>query len=181
MGRVLLLLVCLFVIVPPALTAQEAERLTALGHLDPAPPAAPPSPRRSATALSARSDLDAGTAAKLAGAGILGGAVGFFGGAYLGAWMSGSGNRSVDDLEFLRGMLVGATIGEGLLLPAGVHIANGSRGRYWTSALVSVGIAAAGVGLREAAHGDPPAAPAIAVAVPLAQLATSIAIERATD
>jgi hypothetical protein len=33
----------------------------------------------------------------------------------------------------------------------------------------------------ETAHYDPPAAPIILVAVPIAQLAASIAIERATD
>jgi hypothetical protein len=33
----------------------------------------------------------------------------------------------------------------------------------------------------EAAHYDPPAAPIILIAVPIAQLMASIAIERATD
>lgn len=125
--------------------------------------------------------IDAGTAARLAGGGILGGAIGFFGGAYLGAWIADRRGSGIDDLNVVRGMLVGATLGEGFLLPAGVHVANGARGSYGKSALVSLGLAVVGVGLMEATHWDPPAAPAIAVAVPIAQLATSIAIERATD
>ena len=125
------------------------------------------------------SDLDAGTATRLAGAGILGGAIGLFGGAYLGAAIAHNENCA-ECLDELGGALVGGTLGEGLLLPLGVHLANGRRGSYWTSALVSVGLAAVGAGLMEAAHWDPPAVPIIAVAVPVAQIATSIAIERST-
>jgi hypothetical protein len=62
-----------------------------------------------------------------------------------------------------------------------VHLANGSRGSYTTSALASLGIAAAGLLALQAVHYDPPGAPIVLIAVPVAQIATSIAIERATD
>jgi hypothetical protein len=153
--------------VAPAASAQEAADRTVRGQL--------------AVADAAAADLDMGTAARLSGAGILGGAVGFFGGAYLGAWIADSRDDGLDDLDALHGALIGATLGESTLLPLGVHLANGRRGNVWLSALASVGLAAGGVGLMEAAHWDAPAAPVIAVAVPLAQLAAAIAIERATD
>jgi hypothetical protein len=146
--------------------AQEARDLVVLGHLETLP-------------ASAVAELDAVTVARLAGAGILGGAIGLFGGAYLGAAIAHD-EDCAECLEELTGALVVGTIGEGLLLPLGVHLANGRRGSYWTSALVSVGLAAAGAGLMEAAHWDPPTVPIVAVAVPVAQVATSIAIERAT-
>jgi hypothetical protein len=115
----------------------------------------------------------------LAAGGLIGGAVGALGGFYVGAILGSDDDD--DDLDFLgTGVAVG-TIGEGLLLPLGVHIANGSRGSYRTSGLVSLGLAAGGLLALEAAHYDPPAAPIILIAVPIAQLAASIAIERATD
>lgn len=86
-----------------------------------------------------------------------------------------------DDLDFLSGGVAGAAIGEGLLLPLGVHLANGRSGSYQTSALVSLGLAAAGLILLEAVHYDAPGAPIVLVAVPGAQLGASIAIERRTD
>lgn len=114
----------------------------------------------------------------LAAGGLVGGAVGALGGFYVGAIL---GSDDDDDLDFLgTGVAVG-TIGEGLLLPLGVHIANGGRGSYMSSALASLGLAAGGLLALEAAHYDPPAAPIILIAVPIAQLAASIAIERATD
>jgi hypothetical protein len=166
MERRLLLLVLLLV-TPSGLSAQRAQELLVLGRLDEA-------------RLAAAVDLDAGTAAKLTGAGILGGAIGLVGGAYLGALLAHD-EDCAECLEELGGALVGGTAGEALLLPLGVHLANGSRGSYWTAALVSAGLATAGVVTMEAVHWDPPTVPIVLVVVPLAQLATSIAIERATD
>lgn len=168
----------------PAAAAQEAADLTVRGRLAAVDlPAAPRSYAAAADVPAARAaaDLDVGTAARLSGAGILGGAVGFFGGAYLGAWIADSRDDGLDDLDAIHGALIGATLGESTLLPVGVHLANGRRGNLWLSTLASVGLAVGGVGLMEAAHWDAPAVPVIAVAVPLAQLATTIAIERATD
>ena len=116
--------------------------------------------------------------ALLAG-GLIGGAVGTLGGFYVGAVLGSDDDD--DDLDFLGTGVAVATIGEGLLLPLGVHVANGSRGSYMSSALASLGLAAGGLLALEAAHYDPPAAPIILIAVPIAQLAASIAIERATD
>jgi hypothetical protein len=115
----------------------------------------------------------------MAAGGLIGGAVGALGGFYVGAVLGSDDDD--DDLDFLGTGVAVATIGEGLLLPLGVHIANGSRGSYMTSGLVSLGLAAGGLLALETAHYDPPAAPIILVAVPIAQLAASIAIERATD
>lgn len=115
----------------------------------------------------------------LVSGGLVGGVVGLVGGFYVGAVLAS--DEDADDLDFLSGGVAGATVGEGLLLPLGVHIANGRRGSYMTSALASLGLAAAGLLALEVSHYDPPAAPIILVAVPVAQLAASIAIERATD
>jgi len=115
----------------------------------------------------------------LAAGGLIGGAAGALGGFYVGAILGSDDDD--DDLDFLgTGVSVG-TIGEGLLLPLGVHVANGRRGSYMSSALASLGLAAGGLLALEAAHYDPPAAPIILIAVPIAQLAASIVIERATD
>jgi hypothetical protein len=122
---------------------------------------------------------DSRSSPALALGGLLGGAVGFVGGFYAGALMADGDDG--DDLDFLSGGVAGATIGEGLLLPLGVHVANGQRGSYLHSAAASLGIAAAGLLALEALHYDPPGAPIVLVAVPVAQLAASIAIERATD
>jgi hypothetical protein len=122
---------------------------------------------------------DSRSAPVLAAGGLIGGAVGVVGGFYVGAVLAS--DEDTEDLDFLSGGVAGAAIGEGLLLPLGVHIANGSRGSYATSALLSVGLAAAGLLALEAAHYDPPTSPIVLIAVPIAQIATSIAIERATD
>lgn len=115
----------------------------------------------------------------LALGGLLGGAAGFVGGFYVGALLADGDDA--DDLDFLSGGVAGATIGEGLLLPLGVHLANDRQGSFLTSAAASLAIAAAGLLALQAAHYDPPAAPIVLVAVPVAQLVASIAIERATD
>lgn len=128
----------------------------------------------------AEEPLDAGTTARLAGAGILGGTIGLVSGLYLGAVMSGADDAG-EDLDWLSGAVAGAAVGEGLLLPLGVHLANGGEGSWTEAAVASLGIAALGLLALEAVHYDPPGAPVILVAVPLSQLAASIAIERATD
>jgi hypothetical protein len=164
---------CLALILLFVMTAgvygQETRELIVLGTLE-----------GTTLAAASSSDLDAATAAKLTGAGLLGGAVGLVGGAYLGALLAHN-DDCAECLDELGGALVLGTAGEAFLLPLGVHLANGSRGSYWTAALVSAGIGTAGVVIMRAAHWDPPTVPIVLVAVPLAQLTTSIAIERATD
>jgi hypothetical protein len=115
----------------------------------------------------------------LAAGGLVGGGLGVLGGFTVGVALAS--DEDDDDLDLLGGGVAGATIGEGLLLPLGVHLANGRRGSYMTSALVSLGLAAVGLLALDTAHYDPPTAPIVLIAVPIAQIATSIAIERATD
>lgn len=129
--------------------------------------------------VTAGAPQEGGSTAALVGGGLAGGAVGAVAGFYLGALMA-SGDDG-DDLDFLSGAVAGAVIGEGLLLPLGVHLANRQAGSYTTSALVSLGLAAAGLAALEAVHYDPPGAPIVLIVVPVAQIAASIAIERATD
>ena len=105
--------------------------------------------------------------------------MGVVAGLYLGAAIASDGNT--EDLDVLNGAVAGAAIGEGLLLPLGVHLTNRQSGSYVISALVSLGLAAGGLLALQAAHYDPPAAPIILVAIPVAQIAASIAIQRDTD
>jgi hypothetical protein len=100
-------------------------------------------------------------------------------GFYAGALLASDDDE--DDLDVVSGGVVVAAVGEGLLLPLGVHLANRRSGSYITSALVSLGLAVGGLLALEAVDYDPPGVPIILVAVPVAQIAASIAIERATD
>lgn len=67
----------------------------------------------------------------------------------------------------------GAIAGETALLPLGVHLANDRRGNYTHSLLVASAIAAVGGGL--SLWSD---SPEVLIAIPVAQLITSITIER---
>lgn len=111
----------------------------------------------------------------LAAAGLLGGAVGAVGGGYLGALMASDQD---EDLDEVAAALAGAAVGEALLLPLGVHLADGRRGGYWSAALVSAGLAGAGVAAMAASGWNPPVVPIVLVVVPVAQVGLSIAIER---
>lgn len=112
----------------------------------------------------------------LAGGGLLGGAAGFFGGGFLGAVIACDQDDAADEgFCAIGGFVVGASIGESALIPLGVHLANGRRGNYGLSLLASAAIA--GVGLAVAI---PQGEGAWLIPVPIAQIASSIAIERAT-
>jgi hypothetical protein len=76
----------------------------------------------------------------------------------------------------LEGLIYGAVIGESAMLPLGVHLANGHRGNYGASLLASLGIGAAGLAAAVATQEG-----AIMLSVPVLQLVSSIAIERATS
>jgi|SRR5690349_12051588 len=58
------------------------------------------------------------------------GIVGVVLGGYAGAKIEERGGCSGEDFCGLGGAFVGATVGETLLLPAGVHLANNARGSY---------------------------------------------------
>ena len=108
--------------------------------------------------------------------GLVGGAAGLLGGGAVGYAFGGGGRLCGDDPCGLEGGLLGAVGGEMLFLPLGVHLANHSRGNYGYSLLASVGLGLLGTGLASTANSG-----ALLLAVPIAQLASSIIIERATS
>jgi len=106
--------------------------------------------------------------------GLVGGAIGVFGGGYLGASLNC--NSNYDDFCGLEGALWGAAAGVSTLLPLGVHAANGGRGKYGSSLGVSLAIGALGMGI---AYSTNDAVPLLFV--PVAQLISSVAIEHRTS
>jgi hypothetical protein len=109
-------------------------------------------------------------------AGLLAGTIGFFGGGFTGAAIDKVSSDGYEELDGLLGFVVGAPIGESLLLPVGVHLANGRRGNLPLSVLASLGITGAGIAMA-ASTGEAK----ILVAIPLAQLLACTAIERGTS
>ncbi|HET9986345.1 MAG TPA: hypothetical protein VFQ38_22395 [Longimicrobiales bacterium] len=189
---------------PPRLAAAPDARLTPFraGARPPAPAAADraPAPARVSTGLSpaaaampaaampaaaspgAPADRRASVPGLVA-AGILGGGVGLFGGAFLGAWggnfsCEDTGNPDECEAPVILGAVFGGVAGEALLLPMAEWLAGGRRGPLGKELLASVGLAGAGLALLAATHFDEPAAPVILVTVPLAQLAAVTALER---
>jgi hypothetical protein len=108
----------------------------------------------------------------LALGGVLGGAVGLVGGAYVGARIT------EDDCEdcFLLGGIRGAIAGGSAGIPLGVHLANGRRGKLLPSLLASLAIGGAGLGAAVLANKYE-----LMIPVPVAQLVASILIERSTS
>ncbi len=117
-----------------------------------------------------------GSAEGCMAAGLLAGTIGFFGGGLVGAKIDQASSGGYEELDGLYGFVVGAPIGESLLLPVGVHLANGRRGNLPLAVLASVGIAGTGIAMAASA-GDAK----ILVAIPIAQLLACTAIERATS
>jgi hypothetical protein len=107
--------------------------------------------------------------------GLVGGAVGFFLGGIAGAMINDTDDTE-DDLAALAGFALGATIGETIALPLGVHIANHGQGNYVLSLLASAGIT--GVGVAIATSGEDRLE--YLIPVPLLQLWSSIVIEKKT-
>ena len=105
--------------------------------------------------------------ALLVGAGaVAGGVVGALPGIlvvhYVGGW------------EGLGYGVLAAYAGYSLAMPLGAHLANRRGGKLWANVLTSVGVAAAGLGVLEATGED-----ALYIAIPIAQLAAVVAVERA--
>ena len=114
----------------------------------------------------------------LVAGGLTGGVVGFFGFGIAGALIaSGLSDNQGDGYEALGGFAIGALVGESVLLPLGVHVANGRRGDYGISFLASMGIAALGLSLTGAMDDM---AVVFLPAIPIAQLITTISLERRT-
>jgi hypothetical protein len=102
--------------------------------------------------------------------GLVGGAVGLFAGGYIGASLGD--NRNCEDFCGLEEAVWGAAAGVSTLLPLGVHVANGSRGKYGSALGVSLAIGAVGMGIAYAANNGVPL-----LFVPVAQLISSVVIE----
>ena len=107
----------------------------------------------------------------LAVGGVLGGAAGLVGGAYLGARAT---EAQCEDC-FLVGGIYGAVAGGSAGLPLGVHLANGGRGRLLPSLVASLAIGGAGLGLSALTDTYE-----LMIPVPALQLVSSILIERRT-
>ena len=105
----------------------------------------------------------------LVGAGILGGAIGFFGGGAIGA---ASCDWSTREASCIAPTLVTAAIGESILLPLFVHLANRRRGKLTSALLASVSITAASVGATVETG-----QPVILIPIPVLQLIGSVWIE----
>lgn len=108
--------------------------------------------------------------------GVLGGAGGFFLGAAVGAGL-GKASGCHDEWCGFTGAVLGAIVGESLGTPFGVHAFNNKRGQYAPSALASLGMAAFGLYLLDEV---PDSAESLVWTIPLAQLASSIYVERTT-
>ncbi len=101
------------------------------------------------------------------------GAAGLVAGVFIGEKIGSLKECTNDDCN-LREALQGGGIGMSLTIPLGVHLANRRKGSYWKEALASSAIYGAGVLL--AVSGVPVAL----LAIPPAQIASSILIARAT-
>lgn len=108
--------------------------------------------------------------------GVLGGTAGLFGGAIIGGRLGGGNSICYDDPCGLEEALLGAVIGETVLLPLGVHLANHSRGNYGYSLLGALAVGAAGIGLAGATDSAE-----LLLAIPIGQIISSVLIERATS
>jgi hypothetical protein len=109
-------------------------------------------------------------------AGLAAGAIGFFAGGFAGYGIDRMSSNYYDELNGFWGVVIGAPIGESLLLPVGVHLANGRRENLPLAMLASVGIAGAGIAMAAAADDA-----MIVIAIPIAQLVACTAIERSTS
>lgn len=138
---------------PPAATLAPAELP---GSFSSAPPAAAPQRRH-------------GTGRLVLG-GVAGAGVGLMAGMYLGAALD-QRDDDCKDMCFGPGMLLGALGGEALGMALGVHLANGRQGNLGKNFLASAAILTAGVLATHESGG-------LIVAVPVGQLAGTIAVER---
>lgn len=113
----------------------------------------------------------AGHAAVLVGAGALGGVLGFAGGFALAATLFPEAG--------IGGGVMGGVVGESLMIPIAIHLANRRRGSYPTAAVISAGLGAIGALAVVASSAERPEPVLIAyLAVPLAQIAVSTVLER---
>jgi hypothetical protein len=119
---------------------------------------------------------------RLVAGGLLGGvagvAVGSLAGAFIGA-NSCLDEANPDSCRPAEGFAIGALSGGSAGIPLGVHLANGRAGYLAPSLLASAAIAVAG-GITFARADNNAVMVGAVVAVPVLQIASSVAIERAT-
>jgi hypothetical protein len=116
---------------------------------------------------------------RLVAGGVVGGIAGFFLFGYAGAVIADTPDSN-EGFDELAGFVVGATIGESLGIPVGVHLANRREGKVLPAILASLGIGAAGLALALVAEGSGPLPAVILGVTPIAQFVSSIHIEHAT-
>jgi hypothetical protein len=107
--------------------------------------------------------------------GVAGGVAGFFIGGYTGVKIAEADDDCYDWCG-IGAAFTGAAIGSAAAIPLGVHLANRSRGNYGRSVAVSAGIGAVGILAAIAAESGE-----VLVAIPVAQIVSSVLIERATS
>lgn len=116
----------------------------------------------------------------LAAGGVLGGAAGLLAGGLVGGDLSCAGAEPQDDVCFLPGTFFGGTLGMSLGVPAGVHVANGTRGDWFLETGASLSIWGVGLLFLSATSFEGPGAVVAFAAMPLGQLVASTAIERSS-
>jgi hypothetical protein len=124
-------------------------------------------------------EFETGSDAKMAAYGLLTGAAGLLVGGLVGAALSGERGDADSWVDALEGAVVGSTIGESLMLPVGVHLANDRSGDLLWSMPASLAIGVTGAVLARNFSSKKKTLP-ILILTPIAQLAASIAIERHT-
>lgn len=129
--------------------------------------------KRSAHPLDFQSESPAGL---LVGTGLLAGALGFFAGGFTGAEIDKASSDGYEEWDGLAGFVVGAPIGESLLLPIGIHLANDRQGNLPLSLLASASIAGTGIFLALASE-----EPYILLSIPIVQLIACTEIELSTS
>lgn len=163
------LLLLLALSAPSSLAAQQRAPAFVPWQLPSALSDRPPAP-----ALTIQSERQVATPWLVVG-GLVGGGVGLGAGALIGGILGGGDELCGDDPCGFQEAIFGAIGGEVALLPLGVHLANGRRGKYLPSLAASAAIAGLGIVLSgNGDHGE------VMIAVPVLQLVSSILIERGT-
>lgn len=124
-------------------------------------------------------EFETGSDAKMAAYGLLTGAAGFLVGGLVGAALSGEREDADSWVDALEGAVIGSTIGESLMLPVGVHLANDRQGDLLWSMPASLAIGVAGAAFARNFSSKKKSLP-ILILTPVAQIVASIAIERNT-
>lgn len=170
-SAVLLLAVC-FAVGPPASAAAQAVESVLYAPR----PERPGAERSGPTVTPVQADGGASPARTALG-GVLGGAGGFFGLGFLGAWAADETSGPGEDLAAVGGFALGGLVGEVLGVAGGVHLAAGRRGSFWTDLGASALGAAATLGTLALLDGDGPSMWAVAGAGVALQVGLTVRAE----